>query len=109
MKNETICIRCGKRPVANRPGAKICEHCFVESMDVLFAEADAQQIVITGAQLEQLGRLADQADNLIGASRLPMPPGFHVEQLRSGLGDIVAALRAMYVQIASDDPWEVTP
>jgi len=61
---------------------------------------------ITHEQLDKLGRLADIANNLAAASQLPVPPAVHIEGMRQGLIDIDKALRALYVEISGDDPWE---
>ena len=103
---EQTCVRCNERPVANRPGAKICDQCFLEAMDNLFAEAAARSHTITGEQLEKLGELSDKADNLIAASMLPVSPRIHIDALRTGLKEIRDMLRIIYVEIGDDDPWE---
>lgn len=61
---------------------------------------------ITPEQLDTLGRLADTAENYAAASRLPMPPAFHVEQLRAGLEDLAAQIKQVYVVIAGENPWD---
>lgn len=61
---------------------------------------------ITQEQLEKLGNLADQANNLAAASQLPLPATMHVEQLRNGLVSIDLALRGLYVEISGENPWE---
>jgi hypothetical protein len=63
-------------------------------------------MTITDEQLEELGRLADQANNLAAASQLPLPAAQHVVHLRNGLLSIDQALRKLYVEISGDDPWE---
>lgn len=61
---------------------------------------------ITQEQLEELGTLADQANNLAAASQLPLPPAMHVEQLRNGLVSIDQALRHLYIEISGENPWD---
>jgi hypothetical protein len=60
---------------------------------------------ITAKQLEELGRLADQANNIAAASQLPFRPEMHIEGMRAGLVSISEALRKLYVEISGDDPW----
>jgi hypothetical protein len=60
---------------------------------------------ITDEQLEELGRLVDQANNLAAASQLPVRPGIHIKGLRGGLESIGEALRKLYVEISGDDHW----
>ncbi len=61
---------------------------------------------ISPEHLAKLGRLADTADNLAGASKLPMRAEMHVEQLRSGLERMSKELKALYVAMSGDNPWE---
>jgi hypothetical protein len=64
---------------------------------------------ITEEQLEEIGQLSDTADNLLGASELPLPPQMHIEGMRGGLTDIRNDLRRIYRAISGDDPWEHHP
>jgi hypothetical protein len=61
-----------------------------------------KEMVITDEQLEVIGRLADEADNLVAASRLPVSPQIHAEGMRSGLIKIQAALAKLYEELAGD-------
>ena len=60
---------------------------------------------ITQEQLEELAELAEQAGNLIAASRLPVRPAIHIEGMRGGLESIEATLRRLYVEISGENPW----
>lgn len=60
---------------------------------------------ITQEQLEELGRLVDQAGSLVAASQLPFKPEIHIQGMRSGLVSIGEALRKLYIAISADDPW----
>lgn len=60
---------------------------------------------MTDDQLEELGQFADEIDNLCGAMELPMPPAFHVEQLKKLLPRIATKIKVMVVAIGGDDPW----
>lgn len=61
---------------------------------------------ITQEQLEELAELAEQAGNLIAASRLRVSPAIHIEGMRGGLESIEAALRKLYVEISGENPWD---
>lgn len=60
---------------------------------------------ITQKQLDELGRIADQANNLAAASQLPVKAEIHIIGLRSGLESIDKALRELYVHFSGEDPW----
>jgi hypothetical protein len=60
---------------------------------------------ITDDWLEELGQLADELDNLVGAMELPMPAAFHVEQLKKLLPKVSTKIKALVVAIGGDDPW----
>jgi hypothetical protein len=62
-------------------------------------------VTITDDQLEELGQIADEIDNLTGAMELGMPAAFHVEQLKKLLPEVSAKIKALVVAIGSDDPW----
>lgn len=64
--------------------------------------------VIQDEQLEVLGKLADQAENYAAASKLPMPPSFHVEQLREGLYDMARQIKDLYVALSGENPWSAS-
>lgn len=64
---------------------------------------------ISDEQIDQLGRLADQLDNLIGAMDLPMPATFHVGQLKQTLPEIAAAIKQLVVDVSGENPWEGAP
>lgn len=57
--------------------------------------------------MEALGREIDNLDNLSHAIHLPMPAQFHVDQLKAALPKKVAALRAVFVRLTGENPWEV--
>lgn len=60
---------------------------------------------ISQEQLDELAELAEQAGNLIAASRLRVSPAIHIEGMRGGLESIEAALRKLYVEISGENPW----
>lgn len=47
-------------------------------------------------QIEEIGLLRDQCDNLLAAASLPMPPDIHVQGLVHGLKDMRKKLSALY-------------
>lgn len=57
-------------------------------------------------QVEKIGEIADQIDNLMGAMKIPMPPNFHLEQLKSALPEISGKLKEIYVKSLGENPWE---
>lgn len=54
---------------------------------------------------EALGSEIDALDSLAHALQLPMPPQFHVDQLKAALPERVAALKAAYAQVTGENPW----
>jgi hypothetical protein len=60
---------------------------------------------ISDEQLEQIGLLADKADNFHGASQLPLPPQMHVKQLSVGMKEIRNELREIHTAISGEDVW----
>lgn len=58
---------------------------------------------INDAQLDALGRLADTCENYAGASKLPLPPAMHVEQMRRGFEEIAQNITRLYQAIRGDE------
>jgi hypothetical protein len=58
---------------------------------------------------ERLGLAADRLENISHALRLPIPHAIHVDALRSQLPEVVKELRAAYVGITGENPWETHP
>lgn len=56
--------------------------------------------------MEKLGQAIDRVGNLDGALQLPMPAQFHVDQLKKLLPECVAELRAAFVKLTGENPWE---
>jgi hypothetical protein len=54
---------------------------------------------------EQIGQLADKADNYLAATNLPMSAEFHLGQLKVGLKEISDTLKAVYEGITGIKPW----
>ncbi|MCL4295751.1 MAG: hypothetical protein KJ077_08490 [Anaerolineae bacterium] len=57
--------------------------------------------------MEEVGRLADTADNLVAAAGLAIPVSFALEQLKVGLGEMSAKLKEIYTAVSGEKPWEV--
>ncbi len=62
-------------------------------------------LIATDDQIERLGLLADELDNLHGATQLAMPAAFHLKQLQRALPELSAKIKALVVEISGDDPW----
>lgn len=56
--------------------------------------------------IDRIGELADRLDNLLAATNLPLPPEFHLSQVKVGLGEISNELKAIYKEITGESPWE---
>lgn len=61
---------------------------------------------ITPDQLDRLGRTSDKADNFTHAVKLPLPDSLHKQQLAEGMQKIRDELRALYVEVSGENPWE---
>lgn len=57
--------------------------------------------------VEEIGRLSDTVDNYIAATNLPMPPKFHLEQLKDVLKKVSAKLKEIYVDTSGTNPWVI--
>lgn len=55
--------------------------------------------------ITEIGKVADTIDNLLAATNLPMPPKFHLEQLKDGLAKISAKLKLIFVDASGTNPW----
>ena len=60
---------------------------------------------ISDEQIEELGQIADEIDNLCGAMELPMPAAFHIEQLKKLLPEISIRIKSLVVAVGGGDPW----
>lgn len=56
--------------------------------------------------VKEIGNLADTADNLLGAAKLPVSDRIHLEGLKDGLKKIAAKLKFLYVELSGVNPWE---
>lgn len=55
---------------------------------------------------EEFGDIIDRIDNLLGALELPMPAEFHVNQIKSELGEMSEDLKRIYIEEEGENPWE---
>ena len=55
---------------------------------------------------EDLAELVDIIDNLRCALDLPMPPEFHVEQMKVELEVLSKDLKELYIKETGENPWE---
>lgn len=52
--------------------------------------------------IERIGKLADKADNLLAAMKLPVSFQIHLEGLKGGLVDMSTELREIYQDVRGD-------
>lgn len=65
---------------------------------------------ISDDDLEELGQLADKADNFVHASKMRLPAHIHLEALGGGMKEIRDKLRALVVRLSDgENPWEGEP
>jgi hypothetical protein len=55
--------------------------------------------------LNSLGEEADRLDSLVAGLELPLPPQFHLEQLKEILPDISKQIKLFVIQEAGENPW----
>jgi len=57
-------------------------------------------------KFERLGLVIDAVDNLVHALELPLPPDFHLNQLKSMLPEKVNLLKKCFEEITEENPWK---
>lgn len=62
---------------------------------------------MTPGQIDNLGSIIDAAANYEALSA--MPPPVACQGMGHGLRDLAHRLRALYVELAGNDPWEGDP
>ena len=62
---------------------------------------------LTEDQLEDLGRIADMADNYHAAAGMQLPESMHIECLRTGMAAISEQIKAIYVAASGANPWQL--
>lgn len=60
-------------------------------------------------EVNELGEAIDQLDNYAHALLLPLDPKTHVKCLREGLPEVVKRLKAAFVNVTGENPWEFHP
>lgn len=65
-----------------------------------------QQKNISEENLNKIAEISDSIDNLVHAMNIPMPDEFHLKALKSSLPEKVKELQQVYIDIASENPWE---
>ena len=55
---------------------------------------------------EEFGQRIDQLENYIFAMNMPLSPEMHVDQMKKGLGEVVPILKAVYVELFGENPWQ---
>jgi hypothetical protein len=55
---------------------------------------------------EEVGLMADTAENLVHASQLPMTPETHKERLVDGIRRLRDRMRSLRIQVTGNNPWE---
>ena len=61
---------------------------------------------MASANMEELGKIADRVESLLCASRLPLPPGVHLQALQESLESLIQDLRRIYIDETGENPWE---
>jgi hypothetical protein len=59
--------------------------------------------------LDTIANLAERCANLHAATSLPLRPELHLEAIAPALQEMAAQLRAIYVEVSGEDPWEDEP
>ena len=59
-------------------------------------------------QLEELGLIADQVDNLMAGLLIPMPDRFHKEQMLKLLPVLSYRLKKLYQDCGGPNHWDVS-
>lgn len=57
--------------------------------------------------IEEIGKLADTADNLLAAMNLPVSPKIHLEGLKGNLNQMSAKLKEIYQNVTGHNPWSI--
>lgn len=62
-----------------------------------------------GNTTDKIGEWADTINNLLGATQLPMPAQFHLEQITLAMALMRDEMRAVYAEATGENPWEGHP
>lgn len=76
--------------------------------DYKYADDQERKFLKTQATkvAERIADVADRADNYFAAAQLPMTAQIHQERLAIGMEKIRNNLRALYVELTDENPWE---
>ena len=55
---------------------------------------------------QEFAEVIEKIDNLRGALEIPMPAGFHVNQMKRELEEVSDKLKRIYVEEEDENPWE---
>ena len=55
---------------------------------------------------DEFAEVIEKIDNLRGALEIPMPAGFHVNQMKRELEEVSNQLKRIYVEEEDENPWE---
>lgn len=56
--------------------------------------------------IEEIGLEADNVDNILHATNLPLPAEFHVEQMKDALARLRDRLRSLHIEASRNNPWK---
>jgi hypothetical protein len=54
---------------------------------------------------DRIGELAERADNIFAATKLPVSDHLHVIALKAAMARMARDLRALYIELTGDDIW----
>ncbi len=60
---------------------------------------------LTPDQLDDLGKIADKADNYIVATQMQLPASLHIEALKGGMESISEEIKKLYEAVSGENPW----
>ena len=61
---------------------------------------------MTDDQINKLGEAIDRVDNCAHGLQIPFDNAIHVNNLRELLPEIVVELKAAFVEVTGQNPWE---
>jgi len=56
--------------------------------------------------LDKIGILADEIDNLIAGLNIPMEPSFHIDMLKKILPEKSKVLKQIFIEETGENPWD---
>lgn len=64
---------------------------------------------MTEENSNKLGELVDTIENIQCGLKLPMPPEFHLEQIKKFLPEWAQELKEIHISETGENPWEGNP